>query len=203
MLIKKGQIDPKDYVCPDEIVKNEGWDPFSKEDVIKAMQKAEEIRICKVLKGENVVMETVFSHPSKIDYIKFAKEKGYKVIFFFIMTRNVEINKERVKIRVEEGGHPVPFDKIESRFKRSLENMLRVVKVKVIDELFVIDNTQNYKIVAKVDFSSGKVWISEEVLSDETTRETFEKLKEYTSALERKPTAKLSREERESPPLSP
>ena len=52
--------------------------------------------------------ETVFSHPSKIDFIKKAKENGFKINLYFIATRNPLINQERVENRVKSGGHDVP-----------------------------------------------------------------------------------------------
>jgi len=65
--------------------------------------------------------ETVFSHESKIDIMREAAAVGYKVYLYFVATESDEINKFRVKARVEKGGHDVPEHKIEKRYKRSLE----------------------------------------------------------------------------------
>ncbi|MEL6535554.1 MAG: hypothetical protein AAFQ98_09100 [Bacteroidota bacterium] len=66
--------------------------------------------------------ETVFSHPSKLDIMRRAKEAGYKVYLYYVATEDPEINKFRVKhIRVPMGGHDVPAEKIESRYFRSLD----------------------------------------------------------------------------------
>ncbi len=42
--------------------------------------------------------ETVFSHPSKIEIMKQAKDAGYKVYLYFVSTEAPEINKYRVKV---------------------------------------------------------------------------------------------------------
>ncbi len=67
--------------------------------------------------------ETVFSHPSKLDIMRQAKEEGYKVYLYFVSTEGPEINKYRVNLRVKEKGHNVPPDKIASRYYRSLDQL--------------------------------------------------------------------------------
>jgi predicted ABC-type ATPase len=67
--------------------------------------------------------ETVFSHPSKIDELKNAKEKGFITYLYVIATDDPGINLERVKNRVERGGHDVPEKKIIERYYRTMENL--------------------------------------------------------------------------------
>lgn len=74
--------------------------------------------------GKKITFETVFSHPSKLDFMKEAIANGYKVYLYFVATEDAEINVSRVKeVRVKQGGHDVPDDKIRSRYGRSLELM--------------------------------------------------------------------------------
>jgi predicted ABC-type ATPase len=65
--------------------------------------------------------ETVFSHAGKLDVMREAKAKGYKVYLYFVSTEAVEINIYRVQVRKEKGGHDVPDEKIKSRYLRSLD----------------------------------------------------------------------------------
>lgn len=65
--------------------------------------------------------ETVFSNESNLDDMRRAKEAGYKVYLYFVGTESPEINKYRVALRVKEGGHSVPNNKIETRYQRSME----------------------------------------------------------------------------------
>jgi predicted ABC-type ATPase len=66
--------------------------------------------------------ETVFSHHGKVDFIKQAKEAGYKVYLYFVSTEHPQINVYRVKVvRVGENGHDVQKEKIVSRYYRSME----------------------------------------------------------------------------------
>lgn len=74
--------------------------------------------------------ETVFSHESKLDIMRQAAEAGYKVYLYFVCTESPEINKYRVKeVRLKEGGHDVPEDRIESRYYRSLELMFDAAQI--------------------------------------------------------------------------
>lgn len=74
--------------------------------------------------------ETVFSHPGKLDLMRQAKAAGYKVYLYFISTEDPEINVQRVKqIRVKQGGHDVPKDKIISRYHRTMANFKEAMEL--------------------------------------------------------------------------
>jgi predicted ABC-type ATPase len=91
--------------------------------------------------GQKLSFETVMSHPSKIDTLKFSAEKKYKNYLYFISTENVEINKSRVKERVLNGGHFVPENKIEERYFRSLELLKDAIKSTY--RTFIFDNSES------------------------------------------------------------
>lgn len=84
--------------------------------------------------------ETVFSHPSKINFIKKAKLQGFKIYLYFIATRNPAINLDRVANRVQSGGHDVPSEKINLRYYRCLENLYEAIKH--CDKVFLFDNSE-------------------------------------------------------------
>ena len=52
------------------------------------------------------------SHPSKLDFIKSAKEQGFRIYLYFVALNDPEMNKGRVETRVLQGGHDVPANKI-------------------------------------------------------------------------------------------
>lgn len=117
----------------------------------------------KLLSGKKKFsFETVFSHPSKIDIMKQAKEAGYKVYLYFVSTEAPEINKFRVKIRTELGGHTVPENKIEQRYYRSLDLMYEAAQHAY--QAFFFDNSrngENFRLVAHFKTQkSGKSWDS-------------------------------------------
>lgn len=75
-----------------------------------------------LLEEKKFSFETVFSHQGKVDFIKQAKEAGYKVYLYFVSTEHPSINIYRVKeVRVKEKGDDVDKDKIVSRYYRSMD----------------------------------------------------------------------------------
>ena len=105
----------------------------------EAAKLAAQMRDQLLADGANFCFETVFSHPSKIDFVAKAKAFGYQVILVFIHVDNLSLNKARVSQRVEEGGHFVPDEKIESRIPRTLENMRNVLPL--CDHVRILDNS--------------------------------------------------------------
>lgn len=89
--------------------------------------------------GVSFSFESVFSHPSKIDELKRAEKAGYKVYLYFVATDDVEINIDRVRQRVAEGGHGVPQKKIRSRYSASLDNL--VPALKHAHRAYIFDNS--------------------------------------------------------------
>lgn len=86
----------------------------------RAAKLAEKLRFSLLNSGISFCFETVFSHPSKIDFMATAKSLGYEIILVYIHLQNDELNQARVAQRVNEGGHNVPADKIISRIPRTM-----------------------------------------------------------------------------------
>lgn len=55
--------------------------------------------------------------------MKEAERAGYTVVLFFIGIGKPEVSEERVAIRVAQGGHDVPGDKLKSRYPRVMDNL--------------------------------------------------------------------------------
>lgn len=105
---------PSIYINADDIKKQNSLTDMA------AQAKADELRYSALSRGESFAFETVMSHPSKIDMLRHAKEKGYETRLLYITTQDPQINKDRVADRVAKGGHSVPEDKIEPRYNRSM-----------------------------------------------------------------------------------
>jgi predicted ABC-type ATPase len=107
------------------------------------------IRFKLLAKGETFTYETVMSHTSKLDFIQEASEHGYKVYLYFISTESADINLNRIKLRVKKGGHNVPVQKVKSRYRNSLMNL--VIALKYCYRSFLFDSTNKIKLIASVD----------------------------------------------------
>ena len=83
-----------------------------------------------VNQGESFVFETVFSDPvgDKLAFLKDAAQRGYSVVLCFIHIANVDRSEERVAMRVSQGGHDVPTDKLTARFPRTMANLKQAIK---------------------------------------------------------------------------
>ena len=115
--------------------------------------------------------ESVFSHPSKLDFLKIAHKYNYKCYLYFAATSSPEICVNRVKQRVLEGGHAVPVDKIRSRYSLSLQNLLPAMRLAY--RVFLFDNSHEMKLVAEMHTDKTlelkdphmPIWVQEYVLN--------------------------------------
>jgi predicted ABC-type ATPase len=61
--------------------------------------------------------ETVFSHPSKVEFSRQAVAAGYDLVLHVVMVP-LEMSVARVQTRAAAGGHTVPDDKLGPRYQR-------------------------------------------------------------------------------------
>ena len=104
-----------EYINPDNIAKDSFGDWNSPDAVLRAAQKATELRYECLEQRKDFVFETVFSSDEKLEFLKEAKRLGFFIRFFYVCTDNPEINVRRVTQRYLNGGHEVPISKIISR----------------------------------------------------------------------------------------
>lgn len=97
--------------------------------------------------------ETVMSHPKKIEVFENAQAEGFRNYLYFVATESPEINISRVKIRVENGGHDVPSDKIVERYYRTLNNLAAAIRV--TNRAYIYDNS-GAKATLIAEITSGK-----------------------------------------------
>ena len=119
-----------DYINADEIKKNLRCGD------LEAAKLAEAQREEHLAKGQNFCFETVLSTRRNLDLLKRAKQKGYFIRCYYVLTMNPLINVYRIKSRVLLGGHDVPKDKILARYKGCLELMKEVIEVSDICHIY-------------------------------------------------------------------
>jgi predicted ABC-type ATPase len=109
-------------------------------DAYQAARMAAAIREKLLEQEESFVFETVFSDPvgDKIGFLQRAAEAGYNVILCFIGIAGPATSEQRVAMRVTQGGHDVPTEKLAARFPRTLENLRK--SIQVVPRVFVYDN---------------------------------------------------------------
>lgn len=94
--------------------------------------------------------ETVMSSRDKIEFMKLARERGYRVYLYFVATDDPAINVDRVRRRVKQGGHPVPAKKIRERYGRSIGALADACAT--AHRAYVFDNSgRQHKLLVQVD----------------------------------------------------
>ena len=127
------------YINPDNIAQEMFGDWNSPEAVLKAAEKATQMRYECLEQGRDFVFETVFSSPEKLEFLKKAKEAGFFIRFFYVCTSDPSINVARITQRYLNGGHEVPISKVISRYYKSLLNAEEAITF--VDRAYVYDNS--------------------------------------------------------------
>jgi predicted ABC-type ATPase len=96
-----------------------------------------------VAEGMSFITETVFSDPvgAKLQFLRDAITADYRVTLHFIGISSAQLSGARVSQRVRAGGHDVPPDRLERRFRQSLENLRQALEF--VPELHVYDNSSS------------------------------------------------------------
>lgn len=132
-------LDCKEFVNADEIAK--GLSPFQPETVSFQAGRIMIERIDELLNsGVDFAFETTLTTLSYIGTIRSAKEKAYSVSLIYFWLNDVELAIERVKTRVNEGGHNIPEETIRRRYFRGIFNLTNKFTV-LCDYWIVINNS--------------------------------------------------------------
>ncbi|MEM9482004.1 MAG: zeta toxin family protein [Verrucomicrobiota bacterium] len=149
-----GEVDLP-FINADELAKQAlGRPAETREEADAAAARAQEIRDLLITSQSSFITETVLSDPvgAKVDFFASCEQSGYRVEFIFIGIENSNLSRARVMQRVEDGGHDVPDEKIDSRFPRTLENLKRALtklqNIRLFDNSFA---NEPYRLVAEVE----------------------------------------------------
>lgn len=131
-------FDTIEFVNADEIAR--GLSPFNFEGVTYQAARIMIERLNQLLEeGKSFAFETTLSGVTYLEFIKLAKLAGYKIVLFFIRLENFQLAKSRVAERVRKGGHNIPGDVIERRYKKGIENFSKYASL--ADDWYVYDNS--------------------------------------------------------------
>jgi predicted ABC-type ATPase len=106
----------------------------------EAAELAAAVRRELVSQRESFVLETVFSDPAgdKLRFLRETVELGYTVVLCFIGISSPAVSEDRVAMRVSQGGHDVPTDKLHARFPRILVNLKAAITA--LPHILIFDN---------------------------------------------------------------
>lgn len=120
-------------------------DEFARElgvDAYEAARVVAKVRAELVRQRESFVLETVFSDPvgDKLRFLRETAQSGYTVLLCFVGLADPDTSEQRVAMRVSQGGHDVPTDKLLSRFPRTLANLKHALRE--LPQVLVFDNSE-------------------------------------------------------------
>ncbi|MEP6672348.1 MAG: zeta toxin family protein [Chthoniobacter sp.] len=147
------------FVNADDIARELDVSPYEAAEIADALRRE------LVSQRESFVFETVFSDPvgEKLTFLKNAAVTGYTVVLCFIGISTPETSEQRVAMRVTQGGHDVPSEKLSARFPRTMLNLKAAIQTLPI--VLVFDNDALASPFRKVaEFRSAKsVFLSDPV----------------------------------------
>jgi len=135
--LRQKPIEFGEYINPDDVA-NELEGPYDAR-VKHAQSVADSRREACIVARRSFSFETVMSHPSKVDILVRAKAAGFFVQLFFVGTDDPQTNIDRVALRVAQGGHDVPTDRIVPRWKRTMALLSDAILAS--DRSFLFDNS--------------------------------------------------------------
>ena len=111
------------FINADDLARDIGVGPY------EAAELASQLRRELVRQRESFVFETVLSDPmgDKVNFLKDATRAGYTVVLCFIGLDRAATSEQRVAMRVLQGGHDVPTEKLVTRFDHTLKNLRRAI----------------------------------------------------------------------------
>lgn len=130
------------YICADEL-ENEFK---TTQDKVLRMKQARNLAM--VLRkngleeGQNLIYESVASHPSHLADLDRIKAMGYNITTVYVTTESPEINLARIAKRGRDNDTYLTPERVKGRYERSLDLLSEFIKRS--DMAFAYDNSINY-----------------------------------------------------------
>ena len=149
------------FVNSDEFAK--GLSPYQPE---KVPLQASRYMLMKVKylfrKKKDFGIETTLATRTLLKMVRKAQEEGYFVTVIYLWLASPEKAMERVRARVEKGGHNIPVETIIRRYYMGLKYLFNDY-MKICDRWILADNTHPpFKVVAEGFRETGEVLVRDE-----------------------------------------
>jgi len=155
-------LDCREFVNADNIAA--GISPFNPQSVAVSAGRIMLERIAELMKNKaDFAFETTLSTRSYKNLVIDAQKLGYSVTILYFWLDSPSLAIQRVKKRVENGGHNIPSDVIERRYNRGLENLFNIY-IPICDRWLIFDNMDLIpEIIAQGDkfgefVSNSEIW---------------------------------------------
>ena len=141
-------LDCKEFVNSDEFAK--GLSPF---DPSKASIQASRYMLLKIRyllkKGKDFAIETTLATRTLLKIAKTAQAAGYSVTLLYFWLNSPDLAVERVRARVEAGGHSIPEETIRRRYTTGIYYFFNLY-APISERWILADNSQiPFRVIAE------------------------------------------------------
>jgi predicted ABC-type ATPase len=128
---------------------------------LAAGRKAIELARSYIESEHSFIFETTLAGNTYLNLMREVKALGWLVRLTYIGINQPTTNIQRVRTRVELGGHDVPESDILRRYERSLANLGKAAKI--VDELILYDNSTSagHQILATIESYKTAIYVTE------------------------------------------
>jgi predicted ABC-type ATPase len=132
-------LDCKEYINADAIAA--GLSPFQPDVMAFKAGRLMLERIHELARyDEDFAFETTGASKTFLPFLRYCKNRGYKISILYFWVHTPELAIERVADRVKRGGHNIPEKIIRRRYPKSIKNFFNLY-LSMADEFIVCDNS--------------------------------------------------------------
>lgn len=141
-------LDCSEFVNSDEFAKS--LSPFKPENASIQASRYMLLKIRYLLKKKSdFAVETTLATRTLLKIVRTAQEAGYSITLLYFWLNSPELAIERVKARVESGGHNIPEETIRRRYNVGIDYFFRHYSP-VSDRWILADNSQApFRVIAE------------------------------------------------------
>ena len=152
-------LDCREFVNSDEFAKS--LSPFDPSTASVSASRFMLMRIQFLLdQGTDFSIETTLATRSLVSIIKDARERGYTITILYLWVQSPEIAIQRVRDRVNHGGHHISEDVLRRRYRMGLKYLFNTY-MPLSDRWIMMDNTSSpFTMIA--EGSSGRLVIKDQ-----------------------------------------
>ena len=115
-----------------------------------------------ITKRIDFAFETTLAGRSQISLLKKLRQDGWQIVLFFLWIPSADFSKDRVRQRVQDGGHDISDDAIYRRYPRIMHNLINIY-MPLCDKISCYDNSNPEPVLVFEQDENGNDIINEDL----------------------------------------
>lgn len=159
----------EEFINADEIAR--GLSPLNPDKAAIEAGRIMLIKIGKLIQNQNdFAFETTLASKSYAKTIQLARKSGYQATLVFFWLDTVDLAIERVRTRVNEGGHDIPVNVIRRRYYSGLKNLFELY-MQFCDFWMIFNNSRSPSELIAEGYSDVDIDIKNSITFDVITQQ--------------------------------